>query len=860
MQPVPLLGETERKDGKEVAMVGLRKRSWRLGVLLALGLAILAAPALGNLTRVEAGKFTVRGCEGLFLKIETNGGPGKRVQITIGTNQITFQTDAQGKIETGCLVIPAGATQAHVELLDKIDEGWPICCTFSLSEVPAGRFERVGSCQDLAPPRTTLTVSPSPTAYGWHNGPVTVLLSSADDRSGVVKLCYTLTGATAQAEKCLSFTPTVACGATPASGEGSFTVSREGITAVSFYGVDGWGNRETARTAEVRIDMTKPTLTYTRDPGPNEYGWNNTDVRVLFQAQDALSGVDTYTRERLVTTEGRDQSVTGSATDKAGNTATVTVTGINIDKTKPTVRLGDPQGTRGNAGWWVSDVTVPYTATDELSGFPPDGRTSTSGYQSTTEEGRSVYLQVSVRDRAGNTGGAQAGPFAIDKTPPQIRLESSSEPGRAVVSWEVSDGLSGVDGGSCVVAVAGPRITGVEGWRTLSRDCSGQIELTYEAYGEGTFTVRVSARDIAGNEGAEEIEVNLEATVRGGVLIYYGNGGPPPGAYTDYPGVATYTRLVAHYEGAGLQTDYTDQWPSSLDGYCLIILPCPGIRGEGGENFYTSSQVTALRLFLERGGRLVVLGDHSGKFGVNTVNDLLEKLGVGIRQNSDAFLDEYDSPPTTDISSHYLMKGVSSFQFAASSSLTLSGTAQSLVREPGGATLIAVDRIAGAPGGQGGEVVVSGDLDIIDDAWFDDGDGDNLKFFDNLATMCSAGQPGIGGCGEPGETLEAACPITIPYTGRHAIESEGDRDFFRFTLAERTPLTIEVAAKQIGSGLDSYLCLYDRNGSQIACDDDSGPDTDSLIELTLDPGTYYIEVRPYSGTGAYELRVRPSGH
>jgi hypothetical protein len=305
---------------------------------------------------------------------------------------------------------------------------------------------------------------------------------------------------------------------------------------------------------------------------------------------------------------------------------------------------------------------------------------------------------------------------------------------------------------------------------------------------------------------------------------------------------------------------YTDEWPGILNAFCLIILPTPGTQDDSRANFYTGSQVDALKIFLQSGGRLLVLGDHSGHFGVNTVNDLLEKLGVGIRQNSDAFLEGLDSAPTTDISSHYLMKGVSSFQLAASSSLTLSGTAQSLVREPGGATLIAVDRIAGAPGGQGGEVVVSGDSNIIDDAWFDDGDGDNLKFFDNLATMCSAGQPGIGGCGEPGETLEAACPITIPYTGRHAIESEGDRDFFRFTLAERTPLTIEVAAKQIGSGLDSYLCLYDRNGSQIACDDDSGPDTDSLIELTLDPGTYYIEVRPYSGTGAYELRVRPSGH
>jgi len=1005
-------------------MFELVKRSWRLGVLLALGLAILAAPALGNLTRVEAGKFTVRGCEGLFLKIETNGGAGKRVQITIGTNQITFQTDAQGKIETGCLVIPAGATQARVELLDKIDEGWPLCCTIPLSEVPAGRYERVGSCQDLAPPRTTLAVSPSPTAHGWHNGPVTVRLSSADDRSGVVKLCYTLTGATAQAEKCLSFTPTVACGAAPASGEGNFTVSREGITTVSFYGVDGWGNRETTRTGEVRIDMTKPTLTYTRDPGPNEYGWNNTDVRVVFQAQDALSGVETQppdqvvrtegkdqsvtgtardkagntttvtvtgisidktkptvvfgdpqgtrgnagwwissvtvpyrvtdnlsgllpsgqlsvadsvstseegrsvylrvtvqdlagnireaqagpfqidrtkptltyirtpdpnefgwnntdvlvkfqasdalsgvetcTPERRVTEEGKDQSVTGTARDKAGNTTTVTVTGISIDKTKPTVRLGESQGTRGNAGWWISNVTVPYTATDELSGFAPDGRTSTSGSQSTSEEGRSVYLRVTVRDRAGNAGEAQAGPFSIDKTPPRIRLESTAEPGRAVVTWEVSDGLSGVEGGSCVVAVAGPGITGVEGWRTLSRDCSGQIELTYEAYGEGTFTVRVTARDVAGNEGAEETTVSLEQpkAVGGAVLIYYGNGGTPPGLQFEIPGVATYTRLAAHYEGAGLQTDYTDQWPSSLDGYCLIILPCPGDQGDEGENFYTSAQVAALRAFLERGGRLVVLGDHSGWFGMNTLNDLLDKIGVGIRQNSDDFLGEYYSVPTSHISSHYLMEGVTSFQFAASSSLTLSGTAESLVREPGGATLIAVDRIAGAPGGQGGEVVVSGDLNIIDDAWFDDGDGDNLKFFENLAARCAGGQPfpEVVPCAEPGGSLEQACPITLPYTGHHAIESSGDRDFFRFTLAERTRLTIEVAAKQIGSGLDSYLCLYDRNGSQITCDDDSGPDTDSLIELTLDPGTYYIEVRPYSGTGAYELRVRRSGH
>jgi len=172
----------------------------------------------------------------------------------------------------------------------------------------------------------------------------------------------------------------------------------------------------------------------------------------------------------------------------------------------------------------------------------------------------------------------------------------------------------------------------------------------------------------------------------------------------------------------------------------------PGSDDDTGSHYFTASQVSALRSFMMAGGRLVVLGNHSGTFGINTLNDLLSKLGVGISQNADVYLIDFVSIPTTDITADQITEGMSSMHFAASSSLTLSGSAISLVREPGGATLIAVDQIAGAPARPCSDIVVSGDSQIMDDAWFDDGDGDNLAFIDNLVSCAAAPPvPAVGG-------------------------------------------------------------------------------------------------------------------
>ena len=223
------------------------------------------------------------------------------------------------------------------------------------------------------------------------------------------------------------------------------------------------------------------------------------------------------------------------------------------------------------------------------------------------------------------------------------------------------------------------------------------------------------------------------AQAPGHVLVYYGNGGPDPGTFG---GWVDYYQLKARYDGQGYPTDYTDVWPVSLTQYKLVILSMPGYKDDSGTHYFTASQVNALQGFMMAGGRLVVLGDYGGSWGMNTVNDLLSKLGVGISQNADAYLAGLDSTPATDITADQVTTGVNSMQFGATSSLSLSGGAKSLVREPGGATLVAVDQVAGAPSRPCHDVVVSGDTQIMDDAWFADGDGDNLEFIDNLVFCC----------------------------------------------------------------------------------------------------------------------------
>lgn len=315
----------------------------------------------------------------------------------------------------------------------------------------------------------------------------------------------------------------------------------------------------------------------------------------------------------------------------------------------------------------------------------------------------------------------------------EVTVEWSGKSKKVHLFWNVDDGtLSPGETHTLTVVVA------------TDENPKGQQEYTSDGRHclNSGATIKGIIHDEQLSATTDPICINTGDDFTPHVLIYYGHGGADAG-----DGV-TFNQLKAHYDAAGYSTDYTNVFPADLSPYKLIILVAPGAHDDTGTNYFTAAQVSAFQSFMlsPLKGRLVVMGDHSGVFGINTVNNLLGALGVGITQNADAATGDSDTcPPITDITADQITTGVSGLDLSATSSLTLAGMATSLVRlqagwtcgsGTGGETVIAVDQIAGAPSRPGSDVVVIGDTQGIDDYALSDPQGDgianNLVFADNV--------------------------------------------------------------------------------------------------------------------------------
>jgi hypothetical protein len=111
------------------------------------------------------------------------------------------------------------------------------------------------------------------------------------------------------------------------------------------------------------IDNDPPSITGMIVPPPSSTGWNSGSVSVRFDCSDALSGIATCPAFTSVLPEGTT-TVSGTAVDNAGNTASASVT-VKIDKTAPTITITSPVA---GAVVHSTALTINGSVSDSLSG------------------------------------------------------------------------------------------------------------------------------------------------------------------------------------------------------------------------------------------------------------------------------------------------------------------------------------------------------------------------------------------------------------------------------------------------------------------------------------------------------------
>jgi hypothetical protein len=308
---------------------------------------------------------------------------------------------------------------------------------------------------DKTSPAINHSQSPAANGNGWNNTNVTVAFTCSDALSGI------------------------------ASCSGPQTVTTEGKgQPVTGTAVDNAGNK-TTDPATVSIDETAPTISAGADRATNANGWYADDVTVSFSCSDALSGIDRCPASKTVG-EGVDQSASGTATDGAGNSESDGLTGINVDKTAPSLTGAATSAPNGN-GWYAGDVTVDWTCSDAPSGLAGGCPAAST----ITGEGDNLSASASISDNAGNSTSRSLAGVKIDRTAPSTSadvpapLDSGWYAGPVEITLAGVDSLSGVEAtyyrvdGGALHTYDGPFHHGLKGSHTItywSLDRAGNVE------------------------------------------------------------------------------------------------------------------------------------------------------------------------------------------------------------------------------------------------------------------------------------------------------------------------------------------------------------------------------------------------
>lgn len=416
-----------------------------------------------------------------------NSNPGA---ATVNSSSLTFTSC--GDVKT-IIVTPVSAGSTSITLSQSANTTGG---TFNL--VPAAFDINVTTPppSDTTPPVITPTVTGTLGDNGWYVSNISVSWSFTDPDSTV--------------------TSTTGCGTT------NITTDTTGTTLTCSATSSGGTN---SNSVTIKRDTTNPTITFSNRTPANSDGWNNTNVTVDWSCSDVTSGPVSSTVSTIVSTEGTNQSALGTCTDMAGNTASDTQNGINIDKTDPT----DPTDVHSTSHTvstpsTINSVDIAWTvsgsipgATDALSGVDgysysfthgstdvpdttKDAEEDATGTNSGPLADGAWYFHLRTFDIADNmTSTVHVGPFIIDTTAPVTTDDVDS-------AWHNTDVTihltcdDGVTGSGCATTYYTTDGTDP----TTSSPSGSSVTLSTD----GIYTIKYFSVDNAGNAEAVKTAAN----------------------------------------------------------------------------------------------------------------------------------------------------------------------------------------------------------------------------------------------------------------------------------------------------------------------------------------------------------------
>jgi hypothetical protein len=372
---------------------------------------------------------------------------------------------------------------------------------------------------DTSPPTTSASLSGLSSSSGWYRSEVTVTLSATDGGgSGVRFTNYSIDGGSWRAYV------------------ESVRISAEGQHEIEYYSVDNYGNTETTKSEEFRIDTVDPSTGCDLSGTARANGWYTSNVEAYLTATDARSGVQ-LTRYRIdggawhiysgpvtFSIDG-DHDLEYYSVDMAGNSETSQSLSVKIDRMAPET-APFLEGDLGHGGWFVSAANVTLVASDGPSGVESiryrvdDGIWTTYSVEFNVSEAGQHTLEFYAVDVAGNTETAKSVMIWIDDVAPETIAYLSGTLGSGgwyrssiEVNLYAADAPSGpngtayrVDGGFWVNFTEPFAVTG-EGEHSIeycSLDRAGNQESVRTTVVRIDTVAPISAASLSGIEGSND--------------------------------------------------------------------------------------------------------------------------------------------------------------------------------------------------------------------------------------------------------------------------------------------------------------------------------------------------------------------